>query len=78
MQHTSASAFAGGIALKAIVRVLPAGKAAPTPCRAGIDTLSDVSLAPRELLTDIHPISPDLVHSTGAVTEFTEQGFIGV
>jgi hypothetical protein len=32
---------------------------------AGIDTLSDVNLAHRELLSDVHPIEPDLVHGTG-------------
>ena len=78
VQLTSPSAFAGGVALKAIVQVMPAGNPDTVPISAGIDTLSDVSLALRELLSDIHPIVPDRVRSSGCVTEFAEEGFLDI
>jgi hypothetical protein len=43
---------------------------------AGIDTQSDVSLATRSLLSDVHTIAPDDIHGIGPSVTFTEMGFL--
>ena len=78
VQLVSPSAFAGGVALKAIVQILPAGDPDAVAMSAGIDTLSDVTLATRELLSDIHTIVPDEVRSAGATTAYAEEGTLSI
>jgi len=74
----SSSAFTGGKALRASTTVLPAGCSEPVEIIAGVDTMSDVSLALRHLLTDVEAVMPDDVRGTGSITAFSEQGYLDI
>ena len=82
MQHVQrqpfapASSFVGGTALRATIDILPEGLQVPVSIVAGIDTQSDVSLATRDLLSDIHAIAPDDIHGVGQSVTFNEMGFL--
>jgi hypothetical protein len=76
MQHAPASSFVGGTALRATIDILPEGLQVPRNAAAGIDTQSDVSLVTRDLLSDVHAISPDDVHGVGHTVSFTEMGLL--
>ena len=75
---SSSSSFTGGRALRARIHILPDGHPEPFDITAGIDTLSDVSLAPRDLLSDVHPISPDSVRGSGHTATFSEEGLLDI
>ena len=66
----SQSAFTGGRALRATAAVLPDGYTEPLEISVGVDTLSDVNLSLRHLLSDVSPIAPDDVRGTGSITTF--------
>jgi hypothetical protein len=68
----SQSAFASGRALRATAAVLPDGHTEPLEIPVGVDTLSDVNLSLRHLLSDVPPIAPDDVRGTGSITTFRE------
>jgi transposase InsO family protein len=74
----SSSAFTGGKALRAVTSVLPAGYSEPVEICAGVDTMSDVTLALRHLLCDVENVLPDGVRGTGSTTVFAEQGYLDV
>jgi hypothetical protein len=74
----SPSAFTGGRALRAKATVLPEGCTEPVEICVGVDTMSDVNLALRHLLSDVSPVIPDDVRGTGSVMTFDEQGFLDV
>jgi hypothetical protein len=76
VQHAPASSFVGGTALRATIDILPEGLQVPLNVSAGIDTQSDVSLATRDLPSDIHAISPDDVHGVGHTVSFIEMGLL--
>jgi hypothetical protein len=65
----------GGTALRATIDILPEGLQIPVSVFAGMDTQSDVSLATRALLSDVHTITPDDVHGIGPSVTFNEMGF---
>lgn len=60
--------------MKATTEVLPDGHQQPIPIVVGVDTLSDVTLASRDILSSIHAISPDQVRGSGGNTSFLEEG----
>ena len=74
----SQSAFTGGRALRATATVLPDGYTEPLEISVGVDTLSDVNLSLRHLLSNVSPIAPDDVRGTGSTTTFREQGFLDI
>ena len=72
------SSFVPGQALKATASVLPFGHHDVCDIVVGIDTLSDVNLAVRDLLSDVHAIDLDLVRGTSGMTPFAEEGTLFV
>jgi hypothetical protein len=58
--------------------VLPAGCSEPVDIIAGVDAMSDVSLALRHLLADVESVLPDDVRGTGSTTAFSEQGHLDI
>jgi hypothetical protein len=76
--QTDASSFVGGTAMKATIEVIPDGHQTPIIISTGVDTLSDVSLAARSVLSNVHPVSPDQVQGSGGVSVFQEEGLLDI
>jgi hypothetical protein len=72
------STFTGGRGLTAIIDVSVSGSFSSANIPVGIDTLSDVNLAQREHLHDVHPICDENVRGTGGVTSFNEIGHLHI
>ena len=64
--------------MRAKATVLPEGYTEPVEICVGVDTMSDVNLALRHLLSDVSPVLPDDVRGTGSMTTFDEQGFLDI
>jgi hypothetical protein len=77
MQITSSS-FTGGEALRAIVMVVPDGHSVPISVVMGVDTLSDVTMALRSLLSNVHPVVPDDVRTSAGSSVFMEEGTLDI
>ena len=60
------------------MNVLPLGHRDPVCVIAGVDTLSDVNLCVRDLLSNVHTIVPDFVRGSSGLTPFTEEGLLHV
>jgi hypothetical protein len=76
--QTDTSSFVGGTAMKATIEVIPEGHQTPFTISTGVDTLSDVSLAARSVLSNVHPVSPDQVQGSGGVSVFQEEGLLDI
>ena len=76
-QHVQ-SAFVSGRGLHATTDIFVPGDSAPRNITAGIDTLSDVNLARRDLMHGIHGIDNEAVRGTGGTSVFREQGYLRV
>jgi hypothetical protein len=78
VQHVQ-SAFMAGKGLHAIATVaVPSSDDSFRDITTGIDTLSDVNLATRDLLFGVHRVDADDVRGTGGTTTFGEQGYLRV
>ena len=77
LQYMQLSSFSSDQAVRAIAKVIdPHGLM--TKIEVGIDTQSDVNLASRDLLTDIHAILPEDIEGIGGSESFTEEGQLTV
>jgi len=76
--QTDTSSFVGGAAMKATIEVIPMGHQTPITISTGVDTLSNVSLATRAVLSNVHPVSPDQVQGSGGVSVFQEEGLLDI
>jgi hypothetical protein len=76
----SPSSFTGENTLKVTAELMHPDKAKRTIINLAIDrhTLSDVTTALREYLTDVHAIIPDRVAGLGGETDFHEEGTLHV
>ena len=75
---SQSSSFVPEHALKASALILPRGHHVPIEIMTGVDTLSDINLALKDLLSDVHPIIPDKVRGTSTPTSFDEEGLLSV
>jgi hypothetical protein len=76
--QTHRSAFVGGRGIHAYATINVPGDDLPRDISSGIDTLSDINMAARELLFNVHAISEDQVRGTAGTARFREQGCLRV
>ncbi len=72
------ASFLAGRALRATVKVLQEGETRPIRVQGCLDSGSDVNLAHRSMLHDVHPILRESISNCGDSTEFTEEGTLWV
>ena len=72
------SSFTPGHALKAMATVLPYGHHHTVEVMVGVDTLSDVNLCVRDLLSNVHLIRTDVVRGNSSLSPFDEEGTLYV
>ncbi len=72
------ASFVAGRALRATVKVLQEGETKPIRVQGCLDSGSDVNLANRIMLHDVHPILRESISKCGDSTEFTEEGTLWV
>jgi hypothetical protein len=72
------ASFVAGRALRATVKVLQEGETRPILVQSCLDSGSDVNLANRIMLHDVHPILREAIANCGDQTEFSEEGTLWV
>ncbi len=72
------SSIRGGNGLKATASIFPDGHNDVFDIGVGIDTMSDVNLALREILHNVRSVEMDEVHRTAGTTSFSEEGTLNV
>jgi hypothetical protein len=72
------ASFVAGRAIRATVEVLQEGETQPIQVLGCLDSGSDVNLANRFILHDVHQIAWEDVSNCGDSTEFTEEGTLWV
>jgi hypothetical protein len=72
------TSFQGGRALRATLRVLQEGETHAHEFMCCLDSGSDVNLANRSLLHDVHPVEFEEIAHCGVETQFTEEGTLRV
>jgi hypothetical protein len=74
----SATSFAGGRALRATLRVLQDGENQAYEYLCCLDSGSDVNLANRHLLHDVHSMDMEEIPNCGSETQFCEEGTLRI
>jgi transposase InsO family protein len=72
------ASFVAGRALRATVKILQEGETRPILVQSCLDSGSDVNLANRIMLHDVHPILREAIANCGDQTEFSEEGTLWV
>ncbi len=72
------ASFVAGRALRATVKVLQEEETHPIRVQSCLDSGSDVNLASRGMLHDVHPIVCEEIANCGDSTEFTGEGTLWV
>jgi hypothetical protein len=68
------TSFSGGRALRAVVHVLQEGETHTYEYLCRLDSGSDVNMASRHLLHDVHTIAAEGISNCGDETSFDEEG----